>query len=110
MSSSAPTARPGLVVAVLAAGSIVATLMQTLVVPLIGELPRLLHTSAGNASWVVTATLLAGSAAIAAIGRLVEASRSPARPGPARPTVTAGNLTSKIHQRARAAIKATGRC
>ncbi|ADP81892.1 MFS transporter [Pseudofrankia inefficax] len=69
-SSSAPTSRPGPIVAVLAAGGIVATLMQTLVVPLIGELPRLLGTSAGDASWVITATLLAGSAAIAAIGRL----------------------------------------
>ncbi|WP_027140812.1 MFS transporter [Pseudofrankia saprophytica] len=70
MHGSAPATRPGLIVAVLAAGGIVATLMQTLVVPLIGELPQLLHTSAVNASWVVTATLLAGSAAISAIGRL----------------------------------------
>lgn len=70
MSSSPPTARPVLIVTVLAAGGIVATLMQTLVVPLIGQLPRLLGTSAGNASWVITATLLAGSAAIATIGRL----------------------------------------
>ncbi|MEV8047209.1 hypothetical protein AB0P02_25695 [Streptomyces griseoluteus] len=40
------------------AGSIVA-LVQTLVLPLVGDLPRLLHTTTSNASWVVTALLLA---------------------------------------------------
>ena len=45
-------------VVVLAVAGIIAALMQTLVVPLIGDLPRILDTSASNASWVITATLL----------------------------------------------------
>ncbi|TYL45552.1 MFS transporter [Nocardioides sp. BGMRC 2183] len=44
--------------------------MQTLVVPLLGDLPTLLDTSASNASWVVTATLLAGAVATPVSGRL----------------------------------------
>lgn len=63
-------ARPGAIVAVLAVAGIVAALMQTLVVPLIGELPQLLHASASNTSWAVTATLLASAVTIPAIGRL----------------------------------------
>ncbi|GAB2803973.1 MFS transporter [Streptomyces daliensis] len=62
--------RPGAVVGVLALAGIVAALMQTLVVPLIGELPVLLDTSASNASWAVTATLLAGAVTTPASGRL----------------------------------------
>ena len=59
MDGSKADARPGGVVGVLALAGIVAALMQTLVVPLIGDLPKLLDTSASNASWVITATLLA---------------------------------------------------
>ncbi|WP_107095059.1 MFS transporter [Streptomyces chattanoogensis] len=44
--------------------------MQTLVVPLVVELPRLLHTTTSNASWVITATLLAGAVATPVMGRL----------------------------------------
>lgn len=67
---SAPAVRPGGIVGVLAVAGIVAALMQTLVVPFIGEMPRLLHTTASNASWVVTATLLAGAVSIPVTGRL----------------------------------------
>ncbi|GAA4095930.1 MFS transporter [Actinomadura miaoliensis] len=67
-STSAP--RSGGIVSVLAVAGIVASLMQTLVVPLIGELPHILHTSPANASWVVTATLLAGAVTTPVIGRL----------------------------------------
>ncbi|MFF8807548.1 MFS transporter [Streptomyces omiyaensis] len=63
-------ARPGGVVGVLAFAGIVAALMQTLVVPLIGDLPRLLHASASDASWVITATLLAAAVATPVAGRL----------------------------------------
>ena len=66
----AAPARPNVVVAVLAFGGIVVSLMQTLVIPLIPELPRLLHTSSGNAEWAITATLLAGAVATPIIGRL----------------------------------------
>ncbi|MEV6970115.1 MFS transporter [Hamadaea sp. NPDC051192] len=62
--------RSGPVVAVLAAAGIVAALMQTLVVPLIGELPTLLHTSSSNASWVITATLLSAAVATPVAGKL----------------------------------------
>ncbi|WP_285778209.1 MFS transporter [Microtetraspora sp. NBRC 13810] len=44
--------------------------MQTLIVPLIADLPRLLNTSAANASWAITATLLAGAVATPVVGRL----------------------------------------
>ncbi|WP_262402585.1 MFS transporter [Actinomadura sp. CNU-125] len=54
----------------LAVAGIVASLMQTLVVPLIGELPRLFGTTASNAAWVVTATLLAGAVAMPVTGKL----------------------------------------
>lgn len=70
MNASAPSARSGAIVATLAAAGIVASLMQTLVVPLIGTLPQLLGTSTGNASWVITATLLTGAVATPVIGRL----------------------------------------
>jgi len=59
-----------LVVAALAAGGIVAALMQTLVIPLIVELPRILHTSPSNASWVITVTLLVSAVATPITGRL----------------------------------------
>ncbi|WP_207943594.1 hypothetical protein [Actinomadura sp. KC345] len=49
MDDSAPAVRSGGIVGVLAAAGIVAALMQTLVVPFIGDMPRLLDTSASNA-------------------------------------------------------------
>lgn len=65
---SARGAKP--LVAVLALSSIVVSLMQTLVVPLIPELPRLLDTEPANASWAVTATLLAAAVVTPISGRL----------------------------------------
>lgn len=64
------TRHPAIVVAVLAAAGISVSLMQTLVIPLIPELPALLHTNAANASWVITATLLTASVATPVFGRL----------------------------------------
>lgn len=64
------TRRSGMVVAVLCFGGLCAALMQTLVIPIQGELPRLLDTSVSNASWVVTATLLGGAVAMPVAGRL----------------------------------------
>ncbi|MFC7382937.1 MFS transporter [Sphaerisporangium rhizosphaerae] len=61
---------PGVVVAVLAFCGIVVSLMQTIVVPLIPDLPRLVHTSAANASWIITATLLAAAVCNPVSGRL----------------------------------------
>lgn len=71
MDSSQPAPRPGgVVVGILAFAGIVAAITQTLVVPLIAELPKLLDTSASNASWVITATLLAAAVATPVAGRL----------------------------------------
>lgn len=55
---------------VLAFGGIVVSLSQTLVIPLLAVLPSILGTSAVNASWVVTITLLAGAVAGPVMGRL----------------------------------------
>jgi MFS family permease len=57
-------------VAVLAMAGIVVSLMQTLIIPLLPALPRLLHTSTSNATWAITATLLAGAVATPVLGRL----------------------------------------
>ncbi|MGA6173814.1 MFS transporter [Streptomyces sp. NPDC012600] len=69
-SPGAPTARPGGIVAILAFAGIVAALTQTLVVPLIARLPAMFATSASNASWVITATLLAAAVSTPVAGRL----------------------------------------
>ncbi|WP_343238282.1 MFS transporter [Streptomyces sp. SID13031] len=66
---SAPP-KPTAVVAVLAFGGIVVSLMQTLVIPLIPELPKLLHAKASGTAWVITATLLAAAVAVPVAGRL----------------------------------------
>ncbi|MEU7882433.1 MFS transporter [Microbispora bryophytorum] len=70
MGGSTSAARPGGIVSVMAVAGIVASLMQTLVVPLIAELPNLLSTTASNASWVITVTLLAGAVTTPVTGRL----------------------------------------
>ncbi|WP_312926078.1 MFS transporter [Thermocatellispora tengchongensis] len=62
--------RPGVLVVVLSLCGIVVSLMQTLVIPLIPDLPRLLDTTPANASWVVTATLLAAAVCNPVSGRL----------------------------------------
>ena len=67
--ASAPP-RPNAVVAVLALAGIVVSLMQTLVIPIVPELPTLLHASASNTAWAVTATLLAAAVATPVVGRL----------------------------------------
>jgi MFS family permease len=61
---------PTAIVAVLAAGSLLASLMQTLVIPLIPNLPSLLNASPTDASWVVTVTLLTGAIVTPVSGRL----------------------------------------
>lgn len=49
-----------------------ASLQQTLMLPVLPDFPRLLHTTADNASWMVTATLLAGAIAIPTLSRLAD--------------------------------------
>ncbi len=61
---------PAVLIAVLSTVGVVVSLMQTLVIPIIPTLPTLLNTSASNASWVVTATLLAGAVSTPIAGKL----------------------------------------
>ncbi|MFF3846899.1 MFS transporter [Streptomyces sp. NPDC002328] len=65
-----PEDRAGGVVTTLALAGITAAIMQTLVTPLIAELPQILHTSSSNAAWVITITLLAGAVCVPVVGRL----------------------------------------
>ncbi|MEE4492016.1 MFS transporter [Streptomyces sp. BE230] len=58
------------IVPVLAFAGITVAVMQTLLVPVIKDLPALLHTDPSNATWVMTATLLAGAVATPIMGRL----------------------------------------
>jgi MFS family permease len=62
--------RPGLVVTVLASCGLVASFMQTLVIPLIPSLPGILGVDAADASWVITVTLLAAAVIMPVSGRL----------------------------------------
>jgi MFS family permease len=62
--------RTNTVVAVLALAGIMVSLMQTLVIPLIPVLPTLLHASASDTTWAITATLLAAAVATPVVGRL----------------------------------------
>ncbi|HEX4190330.1 MAG TPA: MFS transporter [Marmoricola sp.] len=61
---------PTAVVAIGCFCGIVVALTQTMIIPLIPLLPRLLHTSSSNASWTVTATLLTGAVTMPISGRL----------------------------------------
>ncbi|NEB00030.1 MFS transporter [Streptomyces sp. SID13726] len=64
------SSRAGVIVAVLAFGGIVVSLMQTLVIPIVPELPKLLNAPASDTAWAVTATLLAAAVAVPMMGRL----------------------------------------
>jgi len=67
--ASAPP-NPNVIVAVLAFAGIVVSLMQTLVIPIVPELPNYLNASASDTAWAVTATLLAAAVATPIAGRL----------------------------------------
>ncbi|MEU9348710.1 MFS transporter [Streptomyces sp. NPDC048278] len=69
-STSPAQPSPNAVVAVLALSGITVSLMQTLVIPIVPELPKYLDASASNAAWAVTATLLAAAVATPVAGRL----------------------------------------
>ncbi|MCE0536572.1 MFS transporter [Kineosporia rhizophila] len=68
--SASPSARTGAVVATLAFAGTTAAIMQTLVTPLIAELPQILDTSASNSAWVITVTLLVAGVCVPIAGRL----------------------------------------
>jgi MFS family permease len=65
-------AQTGLALTTLALTGTVVSLQQTLVLPLLPEFPGLLDTTADNASWLVTATLLTGAVATPTISRLAD--------------------------------------
>ncbi|KAB1148060.1 MFS transporter [Streptomyces luteolifulvus] len=64
-----PRPRDRLTVPVLAFGGILMAVMQTVVVPLLPDLPRLTGASAATCSWMVTATLLSGAVLTPVLGR-----------------------------------------
>lgn len=68
-SAGATRVRDRLTIPVLAAGGILMAVMQTVVVPLLPDLPRLTGSSAGAVSWMVTATLLSGAVLTPVLGR-----------------------------------------
>ncbi|WP_026556495.1 MFS transporter [Arthrobacter sp. 35W] len=61
---------PRSIVTILAFIGIVVSLMQTLVIPILPQLPVLLHATATDTSWIITATLLAGAVVTPISGRL----------------------------------------
>lgn len=69
----APTRSTALLaVVVLCFGGLTAALTQTMVIPIQSELPTFLDTSAANATWVVTITLLCAAVAMPVAGRLAD--------------------------------------
>ncbi|MFF9088389.1 MFS transporter [Streptomyces sp. NPDC014991] len=64
-----PRLRDRLTIPVLASGGILMAVMQTVVVPLLPDLPRLTGSSPAAVSWMVTATLLAGAVLTPVLGR-----------------------------------------
>ncbi|MFE9613933.1 MFS transporter [Streptomyces sp. NPDC006012] len=65
----AARARDRATVPVLAFGGILMAVMQTVVVPLLPDLPRLTGASPATVSWTVTATLLSGAVLTPVLGR-----------------------------------------
>jgi MFS family permease len=59
-----------IVIGVLASCGLSVSLMQTLVVPLLPQFPRLLSASPATVAWLVTATLVAGAVCAPLLGRL----------------------------------------
>ncbi len=71
-SARAVPANPTIAVVALCFGGLTAALTQTMVIPIQSELPQLLSTSASNAGWVITATLLAAAVSMPVAGRLAD--------------------------------------
>ena len=68
--TGAPHPRPAVIVAVACYCGIVVALTQTMIIPLVPVLPRILDSSPADASWAITATLLAAAVAMPISGRL----------------------------------------
>jgi MFS family permease len=66
------TSKPGVILAVLAAAGITSSLTQTLVIPLVGELPKLFAADPSVTAWAVTITLLTGAVGMPILGKLAD--------------------------------------
>ncbi|HEU5271472.1 MAG TPA: MFS transporter, partial [Jatrophihabitans sp.] len=64
------TARARLELLVVGLGTLVVSLTQSLLVPVLSILPADLHTSPANVEWLLTSTLLVGAVAVPFFGRL----------------------------------------
>lgn len=53
-------------------GALIVSLAQTLLVPVLGELPQKLHSDTATINWLLTSTLLVGAVAIPLMGRLAD--------------------------------------
>jgi len=51
-------------------GALVVSLAQSLLIPVLGQLPEDLHTSSSAVSWLLTSTLLVGAVSVPVMGRL----------------------------------------
>lgn len=70
IASHTSPARARLELLVVGLGALVVSLAQSLLIPVIGELPADLGTSASTVSWLLTSTLLVGAVAVPIMGRL----------------------------------------
>ena len=64
-----PTRSPNVILVALASCGVLVSITQTIVVPLLPQLPGLTGSSASNVSWLVTATLLTGAVCTPLLGR-----------------------------------------
>lgn len=62
--------RVGLWLLFVGTAALVVSLSQSILIPVIGELPQKLDTSVGNVQWLLTATLLVAAVAVPFMGRL----------------------------------------
>ena len=61
---------PGRLIAILSLAGMAVSIMQTLVIPILPELSKILHTHPANSTWVLTITLLVGAVFTPISGRL----------------------------------------
>jgi predicted MFS family arabinose efflux permease len=66
---STSTSHPRLILAALASCGVLVSVMQTIVVPLLPELPTLTHSAPADVSWLVTVALLTGAVFTPLLGR-----------------------------------------
>jgi MFS family permease len=70
IASHTSPARARLELFVVGLGALVVSLAQSLLIPVLGELPADLHTSASTVSWLLTSTLLVAAVSVPIMGRL----------------------------------------